>query len=85
LRVPGQIAGSEQFGYLKLGLAGTVRDAAELSRARTDAFAILEADPGLLLPENLCVGTVLRRAAPFSNTGGEAHQTSGTPQFGRIE
>jgi ATP-dependent DNA helicase RecG len=69
LRGPGQIAGTEQSGYLKLGLADPVRDAAELSRARTDAFAILEADPGLLFPENLRIGSVLRRAPPFSDTG----------------
>ena len=69
LRGPGQIAGTEQSGYLRLGVADPVRDAAELARARADAFAILEADPGLLLPENLCVGAVLRRAPPFSDAG----------------
>jgi ATP-dependent DNA helicase RecG len=69
LRGPGQIAGTEQSGYLRLGIADPVRDAAELSRAREDAFAVLEADPGLLLPENLCIGAVLRRAPPFSDTG----------------
>jgi ATP-dependent DNA helicase RecG len=67
LRGPGQIAGTEQSGYLKLGIADPVRDAAELSRARTDAFAVLEADPGLLLPENLRISAVLRRAPPFSD------------------
>ena len=69
LRGPGQITGTEQSGYLKLGIADPVRDAAELARARVDAFAILEADPGLLLPENLCIGAVLRRAPPFSDAG----------------
>jgi ATP-dependent DNA helicase RecG len=69
LRGPGQIAGTEQSGYLRLGVADPVRDAAELARARVDAFAILEADPGLLMPENLCVGAVLRRAPPFSDAG----------------
>ncbi|MDR0383298.1 MAG: ATP-dependent DNA helicase RecG, partial [Spirochaetaceae bacterium] len=69
LRGPGQIVGIEQSGYLRLGIADPVRDAAELARARTDAFAVLEADPGLLLPENLVIGTVLRRASPFSDAG----------------
>jgi ATP-dependent DNA helicase RecG len=69
LRGPGQIVGTEQSGYLKLGVADPVRDAVELARARADAFAILEADPDLLLPENLCVGEVLRRAPPFSDAG----------------
>ncbi|GHV26718.1 ATP-dependent DNA helicase RecG [Spirochaetia bacterium] len=66
LRGPGQIAGIEQSGYLSLGVADPIRDAAELARARTDAFAILEEDPGLLLPENRRIAQVLERAAPFS-------------------
>ncbi|MDR2363617.1 MAG: ATP-dependent DNA helicase RecG [Spirochaetaceae bacterium] len=66
LRGPGQIAGIEQSGYLSLGIADPLRDAAELERARNDAFAMLEADPGLLLPEHLRVAQVLSRAPPFS-------------------
>jgi ATP-dependent DNA helicase RecG len=66
LRGPGQIAGIEQSGYLTLGLADPVRDAAELARARTDAFAMLETDPALLQPEHRCVAEVLTRAPPFS-------------------
>ncbi|MDR1908430.1 MAG: DEAD/DEAH box helicase, partial [Spirochaetaceae bacterium] len=65
LRGPGQIAGIEQSGYLSLGLADPVRDAEELARARNDAFAMLEADPGLLSPENQVVREVLTRASPF--------------------
>ncbi|MFP3040831.1 ATP-dependent DNA helicase RecG [Treponema primitia] len=67
LRGPGQIAGIEQSGYLSLGVADPIRDAAELARARTDAFAILEEDPGLLLPEHRRIAAVLERAPPFSN------------------
>jgi ATP-dependent DNA helicase RecG len=66
LRGPGQIAGVEQSGYLSLGIADPVRDAEALSRARADAFAILEADPELLLPENRRIAAVLERAPPFS-------------------
>jgi ATP-dependent DNA helicase RecG len=66
LRGPGQIAGIEQSGYLSLGIADPIRDAEALARARADAFAILEADPGLLLPENRRVAAVLERAPPFS-------------------
>jgi ATP-dependent DNA helicase RecG len=69
LRGPGQITGTEQSGYLRLGLADPVRDAAELSRARTDAFTVLEADPGLVSPKNLRISAVLRRAPPFSDAG----------------
>ncbi|MDR1099221.1 MAG: ATP-dependent DNA helicase RecG, partial [Treponema sp.] len=69
LRGPGQIAGIEQSGYLSLGIADPVRDAAELARARNDAFAILEQDPGLLLPEHRRIAEVLEKAPPFSAAG----------------
>ena len=69
LRGPGQIAGTEQSGYLKLGIADPIRDAEELARARTDAFAILEADPSLELSENRRIAEVLKRAAPFAEVG----------------
>ncbi|MCL2205837.1 MAG: ATP-dependent DNA helicase RecG [Treponema sp.] len=65
LRGPGQIAGIEQSGYLTLGLADPVRDAGELKRARDDAFAMLENDPDLSLPENRVVAEVLLHAPPF--------------------
>ncbi|MDR2402449.1 MAG: ATP-dependent DNA helicase RecG [Spirochaetaceae bacterium] len=66
LRGPGQIAGTEQSGYLSLNIADPVRDTEALARARTDAFAILEKDPGLLAAENRCIAEVLKRAPPFS-------------------
>ncbi|MDR0554500.1 MAG: ATP-dependent DNA helicase RecG [Treponema sp.] len=66
LRGPGQIAGIEQSGYLSLGIACPVRDAEDLARARSDAFAILEADPGFLRPEHRCIAEVLNRAPLFS-------------------
>jgi ATP-dependent DNA helicase RecG len=65
LRGPGQIAGIEQSGYLDLGIANPVRDAEELARARTDAFAILETDPDLLLPSAHIIARVLEEAPPF--------------------
>jgi ATP-dependent DNA helicase RecG len=67
LRGPGQIAGTEQSGYLSLGIADPVRDIAELARAREDAFSILEEDRDLEKPENGTIAEVLRRAPPFSN------------------
>jgi ATP-dependent DNA helicase RecG len=69
LRGPGQIAGLEQSGYLKLGIADPVRDVDALVRSRSAAFAMLEADPGLLFPEHQCVAGVLSRAPPFTETG----------------
>ncbi|MCL1928005.1 MAG: ATP-dependent DNA helicase RecG [Treponema sp.] len=68
-RGPGQIAGIEQSGYLKLGIADPVRDADALVRARTDAFSILETDPDLLQDEHHCIAAVLDRAPPFSEVG----------------
>jgi ATP-dependent DNA helicase RecG len=65
LRGPGQIAGIEQSGYLDLGIANPVRDAEALACARTDAFAILEMDPDLLLPQSRVVARVLEEAPPF--------------------
>jgi ATP-dependent DNA helicase RecG len=67
LRGPGKIVGIEQSGYLSLGVAEPIRDAEELARARTDAFAILEEDPALTLPENRRIAQVLERAPPFSH------------------
>jgi ATP-dependent DNA helicase RecG len=69
LRGPGQIAGIEQSGYLSLGIADPQRDGEALIRARTDAFAILGEDPGLLLPQNRCAAQVLERAPPFGDQG----------------
>ena len=68
-RGPGQIAGIEQSGYLKLSIADPVRDADTLVRARTDAFAILEADPGCLQSEHRSIAEVLERAPPFAEVG----------------
>jgi ATP-dependent DNA helicase RecG len=66
LRGPGHIAGLEQSGYLSLGIADPIRDGEALVRARTAAFAILEADPGLTAPPHRCVAQVLQRAPPFN-------------------
>jgi ATP-dependent DNA helicase RecG len=68
LRGPGQIAGIEQSGYLPLGFADPVRDAAELENVRREAFSILEQDPGLLSPEYRLIAQVLERAPPFGDT-----------------
>jgi ATP-dependent DNA helicase RecG len=65
IRGPGQIAGVEQSGYIRLGLADPVRDAACLEKARADAFAILNTDPGLLLPEHARLREALNRLPPF--------------------
>jgi ATP-dependent DNA helicase RecG len=65
LRGPGQIAGTEQSGYLNLGIANPVRDIEVLARARTDAFSILENDPDLILQGHRVIARVLKEASPF--------------------
>jgi ATP-dependent DNA helicase RecG len=67
LRGPGQIAGTEQSGYLALGIADLARDAAGLVRARADAFAVLEQDPVFHLKEHRRIAELLERAPPFAN------------------
>jgi ATP-dependent DNA helicase RecG len=65
LRGPGIIAGTEQSGYLVLGIANPIRDIDELQRAREDAFSILENDGDLLLENHRVIARVLGEAPPF--------------------
>jgi ATP-dependent DNA helicase RecG len=65
LRGPGQFTGTEQSGFLQLGIANPVRDTEELLRARNDAFAIMENDSDLLLENNRVIARVLEEAPPF--------------------
>jgi len=69
LRGPGQIAGTEQSGYLVLGIADPIRDMETLERARGDVFSILENDPDLLLENNRVIARVLETAPPFGEVG----------------
>ncbi len=65
IRGPGELAGTAQSGYLRLSIADPLRDTALLEEARAEAFALVEADPGLLAPENTVLREVLSRANPF--------------------
>jgi len=69
LRGPGQIAGTEQSGYLNLGIANPIRDIDALTKARADAFSILENDPGLVLDGHRIITRVLEEAPPFGEVG----------------
>jgi ATP-dependent DNA helicase RecG len=69
LRGPGQIAGTEQSGYLSLGIANPIRDIDALTIAREDAFSILENDPGLVLDGHRIIARVLEEAPPFTGVG----------------
>ena len=67
MRGPGQITGTEQSGYLVLGISNPIRDMEILECARQDVFSILENDPDLLLAENRIIARVLEEAPPFNN------------------
>jgi len=67
IRGPGEIAGTAQSGYLRLSIADPVRDALVLEEARAEAFAVVEADPGLLSSANAPIRDVLDRANPFGD------------------
>jgi len=69
LRGPGQIAGTEQSGYLNLGIANPIRDIEALTKARADAFSILENDPGLVLDGHRIIARVMEEAPPFTGVG----------------
>ncbi len=55
LRGPGDIEGTRQSGVLNFRLANIIDDRAMLETARSLVAALLEEDPGLELPENLCL------------------------------
>ena len=67
IRGPGELAGTAQAGALRLSIADPVRDQAVLEKARTDAFALVAADPGLLGAECAVLREVLSRAKPFGD------------------
>jgi ATP-dependent DNA helicase RecG len=62
----GQVAGTEQSGFARLGIADPVRDIEILKAAREDAFAILENDEELIFAEHQVIAEVLNRALPFN-------------------
>jgi len=65
MRGPGQITGTEQAGYLALGLSNPIRDIQILEKAREDVFFILENDPDFLLENHSVIARVLEEAPPF--------------------
>jgi ATP-dependent DNA helicase RecG len=52
LRGPGELLGTRQAGQRLLEVADLYRDEAILEEARAEAFALVDADPSLALPEN---------------------------------
>lgn len=65
LRGPGELAGNRQSGFLNLTYADLVRDFKILEEARSDAFNILDSDPGFLKPEHTVIREVFDRCEPF--------------------
>ncbi len=59
IRGPGEIFGTRQAGLPRLRYADLVRDAELLRLARREAFALLERDPELELPEHQAARAVL--------------------------
>jgi ATP-dependent DNA helicase RecG len=55
LRGPGELFGTRQHGLPPLRVADLLTDAELLDEARRDALALVAADPGLALPENLAL------------------------------
>ena len=62
IRGPGDIAGTEQSGYLRFRAADLVRDMEVMNEARADAFDILESDPTLDAPDNRSLRAALTAA-----------------------
>ncbi len=55
LRGPGELFGTRQHGLPPLRVADLLRDTELLTEARRDALALVAADPGLMLPQNLAL------------------------------
>jgi ATP-dependent DNA helicase RecG len=66
MRGPGHFAGTEQSGYLILGIADPIRDIEALQHVREDVFSIMESDPDLILENHRIIARVLEEAPPFS-------------------
>ncbi|MFW5689438.1 MAG: ATP-dependent DNA helicase RecG [Spirochaetota bacterium] len=80
IRGPGDIAGTQQAGYLRFRVADLGRDMSVMNEARADAFDLLERDPFLAeerhapLAASLEAARETHRTTPFSypETAGEA-------------
>ncbi len=61
IRGPGDFFGTRQSGLPELKAANLIRDARILEMARREAFALVEKDPSLSLPEHREIRDLLRR------------------------
>jgi ATP-dependent DNA helicase RecG len=60
IRGPGEMLGTRQSGLALLDVADLYRDERILEEAREDAFALVERDPDLALPEHAAAAEALR-------------------------
>jgi ATP-dependent DNA helicase RecG len=65
IRGPGEILGEKQSGFFRFKIADLIRDYKELKEARSQAYEVINSDPGLLNPENELIRRVLSQAPPF--------------------
>ena len=72
LRGPGEIAGTQQSGMLKLRIASLIKDQEILHEAREAAFKLVEHDPGLQAPEHAELRAVLQTRYGEFALGGAA-------------
>lgn len=69
MRGPGELHGTKQSGILKFKLADIVADADILEQTRNAALELISEDPGLKLPQNQSLRSLLAPRANQSNWG----------------
>lgn len=65
IRGPGDIAGTQQSGFLQLTFSDLVRDFQILLDTRKRVLKLIKEDPGLLEPRHKVIRTVLQKVPPF--------------------
>jgi len=69
IRGPGELLGTAQSGSLHLTIADPVRDFDLLKEARTDAFSLVESDPGFLESRHAVYRRILETQDPSRGAG----------------
>jgi ATP-dependent DNA helicase RecG len=61
IRGPGEFFGTKQSGLPDLNVANLIRDVKLLEHAREEAFALIQRDPGLKLPQHRAIKSALEQ------------------------
>jgi ATP-dependent DNA helicase RecG len=77
IRGPGDVAGLRQSGFLKFRVADVATDIELMNQSRQDAFALLEADPGLLELPHQGLRKMLLSTGVLSPDADESESESG--------